>query len=170
SKAQLEIARQRIQAAGLEDRCQAEFVDYRDATGTYDKITSIEMFEAVGAPLFPTYFKKVHDLLRPGGLFLNQGIAISGWEKEPRGQPFSDRYVFPDGELANIGYTLKTAEEARLEVRDVESLREHYELTLRNWVRRLEENHDEAVRLTDEQTYRVWRLYMAGAADGVRSS
>ena len=90
--------------------------------------------------------------------------------EEPRGQPFSDRYVFPDGELASIGYTLKTAEAARLEVRDVESLREHYELTLRNWVRRLEEHADEAKKLTDEATYRVWRLYMAGAADGVRSS
>ena len=170
SKAQLEIARDRIREAGLDDRCRAEYLDYRDATGTFDKITSIEMFEAVGAPLFPTYFRKAYELLRPGGLFLNQGIAISGWEKKPRGQPFSERYVFPDGELAPIGYTLKTAEEARLEVRDVESLREHYDLTLRNWVRRLEENASEAKRLTDEPTYRVWRLYMAGAADGVRSS
>ncbi len=170
SQGQLDVARQRIQESGLGDRCRAEFVDYRDAQGTFDKITSIEMFEAVGAPLFPTYFRKVYDLLRPGGLFLNQGIAISGWEKKPRGQPFSDRYVFPDGELASIGYTLKTAEVARLEVRDVESLREHYELTLRNWVRRLEERADEAKKLTDEATYRVWRLYMAGAADGVRSS
>ncbi|MDB5306396.1 MAG: Cyclopropane-fatty-acyl-phospholipid synthase [Gemmataceae bacterium] len=170
SKAQLEIARERVRRAGLEDRCRVEFQDYRDVTGSFDKVASIEMFEAVGAAWFPTYFRRAYALLRPGGLFLNQGIALSGWEKKPRSQAFSDRYVFPDGELAPIHYTLKTAEEAGLEVRDVESLREHYALTLRHWVRRLEENAAEAKRITDEATYRIWRLYMAGSADGVRSA
>lgn len=169
SNVQLEVARDRIKKAGVEDRCRVEHADYRDVTGTFDKITSIEMFEAVGLSHFPTYFSKIYELLRPGGMLLNQGIAVAGWEKKPRGLPFSTRYVFPDGELASIGYTLQTAEEARLEVRDVESLREHYELTLRHWVRKLEENADEAKRLTDEQAYRIWRLYMAGAADGIRS-
>ena len=79
---------------------------------------------------------------------------------------FSDAYVFPDGELVPINVTLHAAEENGFEVRDVESLREHYALTLRHWVRRLEAHHEEALRVVDESTYRVWRLYMAGSAHG----
>jgi cyclopropane-fatty-acyl-phospholipid synthase len=169
SRPQLELAQERIRQAGLQDRCRVEFQDYRDVTGTFDKLVSVEMFEAIGNKMLPVFFQKAHSLLRPGGVFLNQGIALSGWERKPRGQPFSQRYVFPDGELAPIHLTLKAAEQARLEVRDVESLREHYILTLRNWVRRLEARADEARKLTNETTYRIWRLYMAGSVDGFRA-
>jgi cyclopropane-fatty-acyl-phospholipid synthase len=77
---------------------------------------------------------------------------------------FIERYVFPDGELTLPSEQLSCAEQAGFETRDVESLREHYALTLRHWVRRLEAQRDEAVRLVGEATYRVWRLYMAGSA------
>jgi cyclopropane-fatty-acyl-phospholipid synthase len=170
SRPQAELAQERINQAGLQDRCRVEFQDYRDVTGTFDKLVSVEMFEAIGNKMLPVFFQKAYSLLRPGGVFLNQGIALSGWERKPRGQPFSQRYVFPDGELAPIHLTLKAAEQARLEVRDVESLREHYILTLQNWVRRLEANADEARQLTDETTYRIWRLYMAGSVDGFRAA
>ena len=79
---------------------------------------------------------------------------------------FSNTYVFPDGELVPISTTLRVAEEVGFEVRDVESLREHYALTLRHWVRRLEANHDQALQFVDEPTYRVWRLFMSGSAHG----
>ena len=128
------------------------------------------MFEQIGGEMLPIYFQKAHSLLRPGGVFLNHGISLSGWEGKPRNQAFSQRYVFPDGELKPIHTTLRAAEEARLEVRDVESLREHYILTLQNWVRRLEAHADEARKLTNETAYRIWRLYMAGAADGFRAA
>jgi len=75
-----------------------------------------------------------------------------------------ERYVFPDGGVVPISTALRAAEVSGLEVRDVESLREHYELTLRHWVTRLEDHRDDAIRATDEQTYRVWRLYMSGSA------
>jgi cyclopropane-fatty-acyl-phospholipid synthase len=168
SRRQVELANERIRAAGLQDRCRVEYQDYRDATGTFDKLVSVGMFEQVGGKMLPVYFRQAHALLRPGGVFLNHGVALSGWMKKPRGQAFSDRYVFPDGELKPIHVTLKVAEQAGLEVRDVESLREHYVLTLQNWVRRLEARADEARRLTDETTYRIWRIYMAGSADGFR--
>lgn len=170
SRRQLELAQERIRQAGLQDRCRVEFQDYREVSGTFDKLVSVEMFEAIGAEMLPVFFQKAHSLLRPGGVFLNQGIALSGWERRPRGEAFSQRYVFPDGELAPIHVTLKAAEQARLEVRDVESLREHYTLTLQNWVRRLEAHASEARKLTNETTYRIWRLYMAGAADGFRAA
>jgi cyclopropane-fatty-acyl-phospholipid synthase len=107
-------------------------------------------------------------LLRPGGVFLNHGIARNPNEPPLQGPSFSDRYVFPDGELLPIHTTLRVAESSGFEVRDVESLREHYALTLRNWLRRLEANHDEACRYTDETTFRVWRLFMSGSAHRFR--
>jgi cyclopropane-fatty-acyl-phospholipid synthase len=170
SQKQVELAQERIRQAGLQDRCRVEYQDYREVTGTFDKLVSVGMFEHVGGKMLPVYFQKACSLLRPGGVFLNHGIALSGWERRPRGQPFAQRYVFPDGELKPIHATLKAAEEARLEVRDVESLREHYILTLQNWVKRLEMHADEARKLTNEATYRIWRLYMAGSADGFRAA
>jgi cyclopropane-fatty-acyl-phospholipid synthase len=170
SRAQVELAQERIREAGLQDRCRVEYQDYREVTGTFDKLVSVGMFEHVGGAMLPVYFRQAANLLRPGGVFLNHGIALSGWMKKPLGQAFSQRYVFPDGELKPIHVTLKAAERAGLEVRDVESLREHYVLTLENWVRRLDAHAAEARRLTSETTYRIWRLYMAGSADGFRSA
>ncbi len=170
SHKQVELAQERIRQAGLQDRCRVEYQDYREVSGTFDKLVSIGMFEQIGGEMLPLYFQKAYSLLRPGGVFLNHGISLSGWEGKPRNQAFSQRYVFPDGELKPIHTTLQAAEQARLEVRDVESLREHYILTLQNWVRRLEARADEARQLTNETAYRIWRLYMAGAADAFRAA
>jgi len=134
----------------------------------YDKIVSVGMVEHVGEALLPEYFRRAWDLLRPGGVFLNHGIAYSATYRR-QGASFTDRYVFPDGELLPISTSLRAAELSGFEVRDVESLREHYALTLHHWVRRLEAHAEEARRITDDTTYRIWRLYMAGAAHGFRS-
>ncbi|HTU19856.1 MAG TPA: cyclopropane-fatty-acyl-phospholipid synthase family protein [Gemmataceae bacterium] len=170
SKQQVELAQERIRQAGLQDRCRVEFQDYREVSGTFDKLVSIGMFEQIGGEMLPVYFQKAYSLLRPGGVFLNHGISLSGWERKPRAEAFSQRYVFPDGELKPIHITLKAAEQARLEVRDVESLREHYTLTLKSWLQRLEARAEEARKLTNETTYRIWRLFMAGAVDGFRAA
>jgi cyclopropane-fatty-acyl-phospholipid synthase len=170
SRKQAEFAQAAIREAGLQDRCRVEYKDFREVTGTFDKLTCICVLEHFGRKQMPMFFNKAYALLRPGGAFLNQGIVLSGWEKKPRGQPFSQRYVFPDGELQPIHVTLKSAEQAGLEIRDVESLREHYVLTLKSWVQRLDAHADEVRRLTDDVTYRIWRLYMAGSADGFASA
>lgn len=170
SRPQAELAQQRIRQAGLQDRCRVEYQDYREVSGTFDKLVSVGMFEQIGGEMLPLYFQKAYSLLRPGGVFLNHGISLSGWERKPRNQAFSQRYVFPDGELKPIHTTLQAAEQAHLEVRDVESLREHYVLTLKNWLQRLEARAEEARKLTNETTYRIWRLYMAGAVDGFRAA
>lgn len=115
------------------------------------------------------YFGRAFRLLRPGGVFLNHGIAChSGIPSNP-GPSFSDHYIFPDGELLPIATTLRAAEACGFEVRDVESLREHYVLTLRHWLRRLEERRREACRFVDERTFRLWKLYLAGAAHTFRT-
>jgi cyclopropane-fatty-acyl-phospholipid synthase len=170
SVAQAEVARERLRTAGLNHRCRVEVSDYRDIDHElqYDKIASVGMFEHVGEALLPEYFRRASDLLQPGGVFLNHGIVYSAtyWR---RGPSFVDRYVFPDGDLVPISTSLREAELSGLELRDVESLREHYALTLQHWVQRLEAHREEARRITDDVTYRIWRLYMAGSAHGFRS-
>jgi cyclopropane-fatty-acyl-phospholipid synthase len=124
----------------------------------------VGMFEHVGEALLPAYFEQAWRLLRPGGVFLNHGIASNISVPTQWKANFTSRYVFPDGELVPVSSTLRVAEASGFEVRDVESLREHYTLTLRHWVRRLESRADEARSFTNDVTYRVWRLYMAASA------
>jgi cyclopropane-fatty-acyl-phospholipid synthase len=168
SERQAELARERVAAAGLDTTCRIEVRDYRevDEAEAYDKLVSVGMFEHVGERLLPEYFARAWRALRPGGVFLNHGIARAFDARPRRGRSFTQRYVFPDGELVPIATTRAAAEAAGFELRDVESLREHYVLTLRHWVRRLEARRDEARRTAGEKTYRVWRLYMAASAYG----
>ena len=171
SEKQARLANERIARAGLENRCRVQIRDYRDLNdpGGFDKLVSVGMFEHVGEKQLPLYFQRAWQLLRPGGVFLNHGIARREIDPQPQGPTFISRYVFPDGELVSINTALRYAEEAAFEVRDVESLREHYALTLRLWARRLEDQRDQALRLVDEATYRVWRLFLAGSAHGFAS-
>ena len=170
SQPQANLANERIAQAGLGERCRVLVRDYRQVhePAGYDALVSVGMFEHVGATNLPHYFGLARELLRPGGVFLNHGISNRAGDKPQRGPGFSDTYVFPDGELVPIHVTLRAAEESGFEIRDVESLREHYALTLRHWVRRLEAQHDRALQFVDEPTYRVWRLFMAGSAHGFR--
>jgi cyclopropane-fatty-acyl-phospholipid synthase len=170
SERQCEEARRRISAAGVGDRARVECWDYRELPATtFDKIISIGMFEHVGRQRLPEYFSTAHKLLKDGGLFLNHGIANQHRTlPDGRASGFMERFIFPDGELVNVSDALQFAEAAGFEVRDVENLREHYVRTLRAWVANLERNRDEAVAAAGEQSYRAWRLYMAGSAQGFR--
>lgn len=165
SRPQQELAQQRIQAAGLADRCEARLLDYRAVAERegFDKIVSVGMVEHVGESHLPEYFRHAYDLLRPGGVFLNHGIGRAGDRPKPAQLTFTDVYVFPDGELTPIATMLSHAEEAGFEVCDVENLREHYALTLRHWLRRLEAHREEAERMVGQTKYRIWRVYIAGS-------
>ena len=167
SERQAQLANERLAAAGLRDRAQVEIADYREIVDSegFDAIVSVGMAEHVGQAQMSEYFARAHGLLKPGGLFLNHAIATSCDNRHTiRPGGFVQRYVFPDGELLPVSETLTAAEGAGFEVRDVESLREHYAMTLRHWVNRLEKRHEEALGLVGEETWRVWRLYMAGSA------
>lgn len=167
SPQQLELARQRIAQAGLEDRVKVELLDYRDLQGdsVYDKVASVGMFEHVGLKNLPVYFSTVHRLLKPSGLFLNHGIThdVEGWNKTLSTE-FINRYICPDGQLDTVSKIQRGMERARFEIADVEALRPHYALTLRHWVARLEHHHARALQYVNESTYRIWRLYMAASA------
>jgi cyclopropane-fatty-acyl-phospholipid synthase len=171
SKEQADFANQRIAQAGLQNQCRVELRDYRhlNETGRFDKLVSVGMFEHVGENQLPLYFQDAYQLLRPGGVFLNHGIAWRINERKPKSPNFMNRYVFPDGDLVPINTTLRCAEAVGFEVRDVESLREHYALTLSHWARRLEEHRDQAIAAVGEPTYRVWRLYLRGSTYGFAS-
>jgi cyclopropane-fatty-acyl-phospholipid synthase len=168
SQPQADLANECIAAAGLANRCRVLVQDYRQVEnwGQWDALVSVGMFEHVGGARLSDYFQRAFRLLRPEGVFLNHGIARRYSDPWLRGKTFGNTYVFPDGELVPISLMLDVAEAAGFEVRDVESLREHYALTLRHWVRRLEEHHDEAAAEVGEPTYRIWRLYMSGSAHG----
>lgn len=166
SRPQADFANAKIREAGLYERCRAERSDYREmeGAGVFDKVASIGMVEHVGVSSLPVYFRRVFRMLRPGGAFLSQGIACNPAWPAPPGPSFSDHYVFPDGELPPVSTTLRAAEEEGFEIRDLENLREHYLLTLLRWRRRLEARRDDALRIAGERIYRIWRLYLAGAA------
>jgi len=166
SARQAEWAARAVTDAGLGDRVEIRRQDYREVTdGRYDAISSIGMFEHVGRARLGDYFVGLHRLLRPGGRLLNHGIS-----RLPGGRPrfsrrgFVDRYVFPDGELHEIGAVVSQMQAAGFEVRHLESLREHYALTLRAWVANLERSWNEAIADGGAARARIWRLYMAGSA------
>jgi cyclopropane-fatty-acyl-phospholipid synthase len=165
SREQLEWGRRATTEAGLDDRVELRLQDYREVRGEFDAISSIGMFEHVGSARMAEYFTDLRSLLVPTGRLLNHAISsIGGSRLGPRS--FIGRYVFPDGELIDVGEVVLAMEAAGFEVRDVESLREHYATTLRHWVRNLEDSWDEAVSLVGIGRARVWRLYMAASALG----
>ena len=167
SQNQYEHAKKTIQRRGLEQQVSVELLDYRDLPGaaSYDKLVSVGMFEHVGLKNLPTYFAIAHRMLKPGGLFLNHGITSDEGEwKKTVSTEFINRYVFPDGQLETVSAVQKAMEEAGFEIHDVEGLRPHYALTLREWVRRLEARHEEALNYVTEPVYRIWRLYLAACA------
>ena len=177
SERQADLARKRAAEAGLGDLIEIRLQDYRDVDdGPYDAISSIGMFEHVGLERLHAYFGKLQSLLRPEGRLLNHAIGRPAKASDRRSVPvprigrrkrsFIDRFVFPDGELHEVGTIVSAIQQDGFEVRHLESLREHYALTLRAWVANLEASWDEAVALTTEWRARVWRLYMAASAIG----
>ncbi len=171
SRNQHDLATKRVAEAGLVGRVDVRLQDYRDVDdGPYDAVSSIGMFEHVGLARLSEYFQRIHGLLRPGGRLLNHAIGRPAHMARGRGRaatkanPFIDRYVFPDGELHELGTVISAMQHAGFEVRHVESLREHYALTLRRWVANLEASWESAVEEVGSARARVWRLYLAGSA------
>ena len=173
SKQQADWARTRVAESGLDSIATIRVCDYRNLAidpEHYDAIVSIGMAEHVGREQLPNYFAIVRRLLKPGGVFINQAIG-EGIIPRPgnhTSDSFIERYVFPEGDIPPLSILLRAAESSGFEIRDVENLREHYGLTLEHWLRRLEAQHGAALAFVSEETYRVWRLYLAGSGHGFR--
>ena len=163
SQPQADEANRRIREAGLESCCRAIVCDYREIVERdgFDAIASIEMFEHVGRAMLETYFQRAIQLLKPGGLFLNQGTTVQIEEGRKNYPSFIKQYVFPDGEVLPIEVSLAACEKVGFQVLSNVSLREHYVKTCDEWVRQLEENRPRAAEIVGEPTWRVWHLYTA---------
>lgn len=166
SERQVEIGQRRLADRGLDGVAEVRLQDYRDVEGSFDAVCSIGMIEHVGPQQLGPYHERVEGLLRPGGLALTHGIVTgdADWVRRGSERTFISKHVFPDGGLVPAWRVVRDAERAGLDLLDVEQLRPHYALTLRAWVRRLEERHDEVVAAVGERTFRTWRAYMAGSA------
>lgn len=165
SEQQAVLAQDRVRRTGLADRVEIRLQDYRDvADGPFDAVSSIGMFEHVGMEQVEAYFRAVKGLLRSGGRLLNHAISRTSGEGRLPDDSFPARYVFPDGQLHEVGRTVSVMQDLGFECRDVESLREHYGRTLRCWVANLEREWERAVAFVGGPRARVWRLYLAGSA------
>ena len=161
---------EKVRELGLEDRITLEIKDYNDLTGTYDKVSSIGMYEHVGVDNIPGYFRTIYGLLRDRGVLLNHGITrrskgnAKAYRRMRPEHKVIAKYIFPGGELDHVGNTVQALEARRFEVHDVENWREHYALTTRKWAERLAEKKDEALAMVGPERYRLWEAYLAGVS------
>jgi cyclopropane-fatty-acyl-phospholipid synthase len=165
SEPQARLANERVRAAGLEDRVEIRVQDYRELEGRFDAVISIGMVEHVGERQIDEYARVIERVLAPEGSVLNHGIVRVSAQKRGAhvGGEFSNRYVFPDGELLNLSRMQSGFERAGFETLHIEDLHTDYAETLRHWITRLDENLDEAERLAGPERLRVWRLYLRAA-------
>ncbi len=168
---QAALARQTIAARGLSDRVSVEVIDYNDLeAASFDTISSIGMFEAVGIDNHPTYFKAVHRLLKPGGLYLHHAISRPARGTDSQFRKMRSeyralvRYIFPGGELDHLGMSIANLERARFEVHDVEGWRMHYCRTTRLWHDRLLARRAEAEAEVGADMTRMWLFYLGGCS------
>jgi cyclopropane-fatty-acyl-phospholipid synthase len=163
SREQATWAQDEIKRQGLDDLAEVRFSDYRDVVeGEFDAISSIGLTEHIGVKQYGDYFGFLHSKLRTGGRLLNHCITRPNNKTTTTGA-FIDRYVFPDGELTGVGRIQVAAQDAGLEVRHVENLREHYAMTLKGWCDNLVEHWDEALQEVTIGRAKVWGIYMAGS-------
>lgn len=159
SEQQHAYATETAASEGLTDSVEYRLCDYRDVTGTFDRIVSVGMFEHVGLPHYSTYFKIIRERLTPDGIAL---VHTIGWTAPPDAtNPWIAKYIFPGGYIPTMSEVMKAVEQSRLWAADVENLRLHYAYTLRHWSDRFEENHDKIRALYDDRFVRMWRFYLA---------
>ncbi len=171
SEEQLAVAQERAEKAGVSDKVKFELIDYRDLaerdTGKFDRIVSIGMFEHVGASNFPTFFRSAANLMTDDGVMLLHTIGRMG--KPGTTDAFTRKYIFPGGYIPALSETLEASEPYRLIATDIETLRLHYALTLREWYKRTQVNRDKIIKMYDERFYRMWTFYLAGATAAFES-
>lgn len=163
SREQAAWAQEEIKRQGLDHLAEVRFLDYRDVTETnFDAVSSIGLTEHIGVKQYDEYFGFLCGLLKPGGRLLNHCITRPSNKTTTTGA-FIDRYVFPDGELTGVGRIQVAVQDAGLEVRHVENLREHYAMTLKGWCDNLVEHWDECLEEVTLGRAKVWGIYMAGS-------
>ncbi|MBU4433140.1 MAG: cyclopropane-fatty-acyl-phospholipid synthase family protein [Alphaproteobacteria bacterium] len=172
SPSQHDFARKRLFDLGLAEKADIQLIDYRDVQGRFDRVASIEMFEAVGEEYWPTYFGKVHEVLTPGGRAGLQIITIRDelFEHYRTQTDFIQRYIFPGGMLPSETRLQAETLRAGLEWRDLRRFGQDYADTLAEWARRFEAAWDDISKLGfDERFRRLWRFYLSYCEAGFRT-
>lgn len=163
---QVRFGNERAEAAGVADKVKFQLIDYRDVTGSFDRITSVGMIEHVGAPHLPEYFARTRKLLADDGIMLTHTIGRS------KGPGTTDRWtrkhIFPGGYIPALSELISACEKTGWEVADVEVLRFHYAQTLAEWYRRTTLHEAEITALYDARLFRMWQFYLAGAEQSFR--
>jgi len=169
SEPQARRARERAREAGVADRVDIRVQDYRELPSeAFDRVASIGMVEHVGAVNIDEYAHRLAEVLRPGGVLLNHGIARLRHSDGEAG-PFSERFVFPDAAPLHLSRVVAAVERAGLENDHIEGFAPDYAETLRHWARRLDERLDDATRLAGPERVRIWRLYLRASRRGFES-
>jgi cyclopropane-fatty-acyl-phospholipid synthase len=166
SEEQLKTARRRAEEAGVSDRVKFELIDYRDVTGTFDRIVSVGMFEHVGPPHYRTFFAKCRSLLAEDGVMLLHTIGRMGGPGVT--DAFTAKYIFPGGYNPALSEIVAASERVKLIAADIETLRLHYAHTIQHWYDRTVAAKEQIVAMYDERFYRMWTLYLAGAMAAFR--
>ena len=166
STEQVDYAKERVKAAGLERKIDIFYEDYRDMVGPFDKFVSIGMFEHVGKNFISVFMDKAQSILKPGGAGLLHTI---GKERDTPSDPWTMKYIFPGGYIPILGEVMEAMGEKDLIPLDVENLRLHYALTLDEWARRFEAHVDEIEARYGEKFVRTWRVYLNGCAASFRN-
>ncbi|WP_423142104.1 class I SAM-dependent methyltransferase [Parablastomonas sp. CN1-191] len=163
---QIAFCKERAKAAGVSDQVRFALMDYRDVTGTFDRISSVGLLEHVGTPQYPDFYRHTLKLLKPDGVMISHCCGRTG----PPGMTdaWTRKYIFPGGYIPALSELQVEAEKAGWQTMDVEAMRFHYSHTLEEWYRRTVLHKDEIVALYDERFYRMWQFYLAGAEQAFR--
>jgi cyclopropane-fatty-acyl-phospholipid synthase len=167
STEQLAYAQQRAEALGIADRVRYALLDYRDVKGQFDRIVSVGMFEHVGTPNYRTFFRCCHNLLNENGVMLLHTIWRAGGPGVT--DKWTIKYIFPGGYNPALSETVAASEKSRLIATDVETLRLHYALTLRQWYANTLAHESEIVAMMGARFFRMWCFYLAGATAAFES-
>ena len=163
---QIAFCKERAAAAGVADKVKFELMDYRDVEGQFDRISSVGLLEHVGTPHYPLFFQHTARLLKPDGVMFSHCCGRTG----PPGSTdaWTRKYIFPGGYIPALSELVTQSEQAGWQVMDVEAMRFHYSYTLEEWYNRTVMHREEIVDLYDEQFYRMWLYYLAGAEQSFR--
>jgi cyclopropane-fatty-acyl-phospholipid synthase len=161
SEEQVRVANERAAKAGLSNLAQFKLLDYRKVTGEFDRIVSVGMFEHVGLRHYEEFFRTTKNLMAPDGVFLLHSIVRVKPNRYNR--PFSEKYIFPQGQIPSLAETLGPVEKAGLMVKDIEILTYHYADTLLEWRDRFRANKEKVLELYDEIFYRMWNVYLTSS-------
>jgi len=158
SKNQFAYSNRKAKEMNMDNQVEFRLCDYREVSEKFDRVVSVGMFEHVGRKFYKTFFQKINEILYEDGISLLHTIGSVNQPRQP--QPWITRYIFPGGYTPSLSEVIVSIEKSGLILSDLEILRMHYSYTLRHWKERFIKNKDRALKMFDENFYRMWLFYL----------